>query len=110
LLEASGGDADAARRRLEVLDAIPVLSPRPEADKVALALIDHLALPDRALADAAHIAICVVHGIDYLLTWNCTHIANATYQPIIHNVCDAFGYSMPVICTPDQLMGDDNGS
>jgi len=48
--------------------------------------------------------------MDYLLTWNCTHIANATYQPIINNVCGALGYSMPVICTPDQLMGDDNGS
>lgn len=110
LLEAAGGDPDAARRRLEVLDAIPVLQPLPAADDVALALIDRLALPDRALADAAHIAISVVHGMDYLLTWNCTHIANATYQPIIRDVCDDFGFAMPVICTPDQLMGDDNGS
>jgi len=110
LLEASGGDPDAAKRRLEVLDGIPVLKPLPKADEIALALVDRLALPDRALADAAHIAICVIHGMDYLLTWNCTHIANATYQPIINDVCDDFGYAMPVICTPDQLMGDDNGS
>lgn len=110
VLEAAGGDLDAARRRLEVLDGIPVLQPLPAADDVALALIDRLALPDRALADAAHIAISVVHGMDYLLTWNCTHIANATYQPIIHEVCDDLGFPTPVICTPDQLMGDDNGS
>jgi len=110
LLEASGGNPDAAKRRLEILDGIPVLSPQPEADEIALSLIDRLALPARALTDAAHIAICVVQGIDYLLTWNCTHIANATYQPIINKVCESFGYSMPVICTPDQLMGDDNGS
>lgn len=110
LLEASGGDPEAAQRRLEILEGIPVLSPQPEADEIALSLIDRLALPDRAITDAAHIAICVVHGMDYLLTWNCTHIANATYQPIINDVCDAFGYAMPVICTPDQLMGDDNGS
>ena len=110
LLEASGGDPDAAKRRLEILDGIPVLSPQPEAAEIALSLIDRLALPERAIADAAHIAICVVHGMDYLLTWNCTHIANATYQPIINDVCGAFGYLMPVICTPDQLMGDDNGS
>jgi len=45
-------------------------------------LIDRLALPERAITDAAHIAICVVHGIDFLLTWNCPHIANATFQPI----------------------------
>ena len=110
LLEACGGDSDVAKRRLEVLDGIPVLKPLPEADEIALALVDRLALPNRALADAAHIAICVVHGMDYLLTWNCTHIANATYQHIIDDVCDDFGYATPVICTPDQLMGDDNGS
>jgi len=110
LLEASGGDLDAAQRRLEILDGIPVLNPQHEADEIALSLIDRLALPDRALVDAAHIAICVVHGIDYLLTWNCTHIANATYQTIIDDVCGTFGYSMPVICTPDQLLGNDYGS
>lgn len=110
LLEASAGDPDAVIRRLGVLDGIPVLNPLPEADEIALSLIDRLALPDRALIDAAHIAISVVHGMDYLLTWNCTHIANASFQPVIHDVCDIFGFSMPVICTPDQLMGNDNGS
>ena len=110
LLEAADGDSDAAKRRLEVLDGIPVLTPKPETDEIVVALVDRLALPDRAIIDAAHIAISVVHGIDFLLTWNCTHIANATFQPMIDNVCDELGYSMPVICTPDQLMGDDNGS
>jgi len=80
LLEASGGDSDAAMRRLELLENIPVLSPQVEADDIASSLVERLALPDRALADAAHIALCIVHGIDYLLTWNCTHIANATYH------------------------------
>lgn len=110
LLEASGGDPAAAKRRLEILGGIPSLSPKPEADEIVLSLIERLNLPDRAIADAAHIAICVVHGIEYLLTWNCTHIANATFQPIIGEVCDAFGFSMPVICTPDQLLGDDDDS
>jgi hypothetical protein len=109
LLEAAGGDAEAAKRRLEVLDGIPVLAPKLESDEIVEQLIDRLDLPNRAIVDAAHIAICVIHGIDYLLTWNCTHIANATFQPIINDVCDALGYAMPVICTPDQLMGDDNG-
>ena len=105
LLEASGGDLIAANRRIEVLDKIRVLRPRPEADEIALALVERLDLPDRALADAALMTICIVHGIDYLLTWICTHIANATYQPIIHGVCDTFGFAMPVICTPDQPYG-----
>ena len=107
LLEASGGDPEAARRRLEALDGIPVLSVKPESDEIAIMLIDRLTLPDRAITDAAHIAICIAHGIDYLMTWNCTHIANATFQPIINDVCDLLGYSMPIICTPDQLMGND---
>jgi hypothetical protein len=110
LLEAAGGDPDAAKRRLEALDGIPVLAPKSESDEIVVQLVDRLALPDRAIADAAHIAICIVHGIDYLLTWNCTHIANATFQPIINDVCSELGYAMPVICTPDQLMGDDHGS
>ena len=70
LLEAAGGDSDAAKRRLEVLDGIPVLTPKPETDEIVVALVDRLALPDRAIIDAAHIAISVVHGIDFLLTWN----------------------------------------
>lgn len=110
LLEASGGDHEAAQRRLEALNGIPVLAPKPESDEIVERLVERLALPDRAIVDAAHIGICIVHGIDYLLTWNCTHIANATFQPIINDVCNALGYEMPVICTPDQLMGDDNGS
>ncbi|MBC7854459.1 MAG: type II toxin-antitoxin system VapC family toxin [Pirellulaceae bacterium] len=110
LLEAAAGDPEAVKRRLEVLDGIPVLNPIPEADEIAVSLIHRLALPDRALTDAAHIALCIAHGMDYLLTWNCTHIANARYQPIIHSVCDDFGFSMPVICTPDQLLGDDDDS
>lgn len=110
MLEASGGDPDAAKRRIEALNGIPMLTPLPKADEIAVALIDRLDLPDRALADAAHIAISVVHGMDYLLTWNCTHIANATFQPLINDVCNDFELSMPVICTPDQLMGNDNGN
>lgn len=110
LLEASGGDPEAAQRRLEALEGISVLSPEPQADEVALSLIHRMNLPDRAMTDAVHIALCIVHGIDYLLTWNCAHIANATYQPLIQDVCGDFGFEMPVICTPDQLMGDHNGS
>lgn len=110
LLEASGGNTEAAQRRLEVLKGLPVLSPLEEADDIVAALIDRLSLPARAMADAVHIALCIVHGIDFLLTWNCTHIANATFQPIINDVSRDFGYIMPVICTPDQLMGDINGS
>lgn len=89
-----------------MLESIPVLSPIPEVDEIAATLVERLSLPDRAAADAAHIAICVDHGIDFLVTWNCTHIANAVYQPIIQEVGEALGYGVPVVCTPEQLMGN----
>jgi hypothetical protein len=62
------------------------------------------ALPQKAKADALHIAVATVHGMDYLLTWNCTHIANAIMRPKIESICRAAGYEPPVICTPPELV------
>lgn len=53
-----------------------------------------------------HIAIAAVQGIDYLLTWNCTHIANAAIRTEIETVCRVAGYEPPVLCTPEELMED----
>jgi hypothetical protein len=64
-------------------------------------------LPDRAAVDAPHIGIAAVHGMDYLLTWNCTHIANATLRGQIESICRASGYEPPVICTPDELQSEE---
>lgn len=108
--EASAGDSDAARRRLEVLAAIPRLDITDEATALAKALIAQVPLPPRAQADALHIAVAAVHGMNYLLTWNCAHIANATLRPHIETVCRAAGCEPPVICTPQELLeqGEDN--
>ena len=62
-------------------------------------------MPPSAGADALHIATAACHGMDYLLTWNSTHIANAEYRPRIERACRAQGYEVPVLCTPDELMG-----
>jgi hypothetical protein len=62
-------------------------------------------LPPHALPGAAHVAVASVHGIDYLLTWNCKHLANAQIVRRIARVCEKQGDKMPVICTPDELMG-----
>jgi hypothetical protein len=62
-------------------------------------------LPPHAFADAAHIAVSAVHMIDYLLTWNCKHLANAQIARRIAVVCEKLGYRMPIICTPEELMG-----
>ena len=63
-------------------------------------------LPTNALADAFHIAYSVVNGMDYLVTWNCRHIANAALRSKIEQVCLAAGYEPTVICTPDELLGE----
>jgi len=102
--EASAGDADAVARRLAALEDIPLIEAQPGTDELVDALIRDLALPKRAAADALHIALTVVNGIDYLLTWNCTHIANAANRPIIEWACTSLGYVPPVICTPEELL------
>ena len=76
--------------------------PQAAADRLE-ALVRGVPLPERAAADALHIAIAAVHGVDYLLTWNCTHIANVTLRPQIEAVCRAAGYECPLICTPEEL-------
>jgi predicted nucleic acid-binding protein len=75
--EASAGDTQAVRDRLALLQKLPLLDLTQEVTDLAADLKSELALPPRAVTDAAHIAIAAVHGIDFLLTWNCTHIANA---------------------------------
>jgi hypothetical protein len=104
LREASGGDAEAARLRLEVLRGIPVLALSPAASRLAQQLVEQGALPENAAVDSLHIAIAVVNGMDYLLTWNCTHIASAAMRHRIEAICRAGGYETPVLCTPEELM------
>ena len=101
--EASSGDPDAATRRLEVLDGIPLLEPREGTEDLVEALVRGLSLPAKAAADAAHIALSVVNGVDFLLTWNCTHIANAVFRSTIEQISRSLGYQVPVICTPEEL-------
>lgn len=75
--EASLGNPDAAERRLAIISDIPLLQVSNEARLLASSLINEHALPKKAETDAYHVALAAVNGIDYLLTWNCTHIANA---------------------------------
>jgi hypothetical protein len=102
--EAKEGNQEAASRRLEAIAGIPELPLTEEAEKLAGLLLTHAALPQKARIDALHIAIATLNGMDFLLTWNCTHIANATTLHVTEAVCRAAGFEPPVICTPPQLM------
>ena len=103
--EAGSGDPAAAQRRLEELAMIPLLALTDEAQALARELLESGALPKQAVEDALHIALATVHGMDYLLTWNCRHIANAQMREAVVSVCMMRGYEPPVICTPEELMG-----
>jgi hypothetical protein len=104
--EAAAGDPEVAKRRMELLKGVPLLDPIPEAADLTTALIGRLNLPTRAGADAAHIAVAACHNMNFLLTWNCTHIANAELRPRIERICREKGYAVPILCTPDELMGE----
>ena len=110
LREAAAGDADAARDRLAALAPITLLDATKEAAELAEQLINSGAIPVKAAEDAAHIAIAVTNGADYLVTWNCRHIANATMRTHIEQVCRNAGYEPVIICTPDELMEADDES
>jgi len=107
LRECQAGDATAAAERLKILQDLPLLEQTEEATRLAQALVDRVPLPERAAVDALHVAIATVHGVDYLLTWNCTHIANATLRDPIESVCRENGYEPPAICTPDELLAEE---
>ena len=105
--ECQAGDPDAAAQRLEVLRDLPLLEQTEEATVLAQALLEQVPLPDRAAVDALHIAVAAVHGMDYLLTWNCTHIANAALRDPIASVSRTSGYEPPAICTPEELLSEE---
>ena len=71
---------------------------------LAKKLVDGIPLPTKARADALHIAVAAVNGMDFLLTWNCVHIANAALRPRIDEICRVAGCEPPVICTPQELL------
>ncbi len=106
--EAARGDAEAAKKRLEALHDIPVLSVDEEVVRLAEAIIAANIIPGKAATDASHIAIATRHGMDYLLTWNCAHIANAEIMRQVQKIMEESDYEIPVICTPDELMGGNN--
>lgn len=106
IVEASKGDTDAARRRHDVLKTLSVIPTSAPAVNLARSFVSHLAMPPNAADDALHVAIAAVADLNYLLTWNCRHIANAEARPKLEALCLLAGYRCPIICTPLELMGE----
>lgn len=106
--EASEGDSIASRRRLEFLTPFLLLETTEEVLALTELILSTPFFPGRAIRDASHIATAAVHGIEYLLTWNCKHINNATFKDKLRGVCEKKGYYFPIICTPEELMEETN--
>ena len=104
--EVAQGDAEIAAQRLDILRDFPLLELNQAVQDLAAQFLTRSNLPPKAKVDAIHIAAATVHGMDYLLTWNCRHIANAQIQGKLAEVSLDFGYMLPVLCTPNELMGD----
>jgi hypothetical protein len=104
--EAGAGDAQAAQRRLAALRGVPSLETNDTVKALAAAVAKAAAMPKKATEDALHIALATVHGMDYLLTWNCRHMANAEIRNAVAAVAYDHGYGVPVICTPEELTGE----
>ena len=102
--EAERGAQDAAARRVEALRGIPNLQFGRNVAALARRLMQSGALPPKARLDAVHVAVAAVNGMDYLLTWNLRHLANATLRGKIEGVCRDAGTVPPIICTPEELM------
>lgn len=102
--EAREGDEEAAQQRLDALQGFEELETTSQAEDLAAALLEEGPLPEKAAVDALHIAISATEEIEYLLTWNCTHIANAAMRKPIEEVCRTRGVEAPIMCTPEELM------
>jgi len=105
LNEISRGDPDAARRRSIFVNNLQILTLTPEAARLANFILQSKLLPAKATADAVHVSLAAIHKMDLLLTWNCQHIANADIMKALDRVVSSQGFSLPILCTPEELMG-----
>ena len=104
LKEITAGDPEAAQKRRTILEHFTELESDDESRALAARIVEVCGLPSQAIADAGHVALAATHGLDFLLTWNCAHLANPHIASKIEQACHARGYSCPVLCTPEQLM------
>jgi hypothetical protein len=104
--ETSQGDTAIATQHLKIVRNLALIDLNQSVLDLAEQFLERSSLPAKADVDAIHIAAATVHGMDYLLTWNCKHIANAQIQRKLAEIGLDFGYELPILCTPYELLGD----
>lgn len=109
LVEIRAGDPAAAAQRLELLAGLPVLELNSDVRSLVAAYDKRLGLVGRARADLPHFAFAVAYETDYLLTWNCTHIANGEIVRRLMRVNAELGRFTPLIVTPEEILESPGG-
>jgi len=104
LEEARAGDPSQASLRMEALEPFEVLEANDAVESLAARYVAELNIPERAIRDAAHLAFACVYELDFLVTWNCTHIANGQVIRRLAQLNAISGISTPTICTPEELL------
>jgi hypothetical protein len=103
-IECAKGDPEISVKRLAMLKSIDFLEINDHVYRLADQFVLGKVIPEKYVEDSIHISIATVNGMDYLLTWNCKHIANAHLQKRLREIANQNGYELPVICTPEELM------
>jgi hypothetical protein len=104
--EASGGNPAVAQKRLDAIRDFAVLGTTPEAERLAQALVDAQSIPAECPEDALHIAVAAIAGMDFIVTWNFSHINNPFTKMMIRHAVETAGYQCPEIVSPDAFIGD----
>ncbi|MBI4745216.1 MAG: type II toxin-antitoxin system VapC family toxin [Deltaproteobacteria bacterium] len=102
--EAAAGNKESAEKRLKELKGFSHLELTERVEQIAHIYMEKLTIPKKALRDAAHLAVASVHNIDYLVTWNCVHLANGEIIKRLLKLNEKLKIKTPVICTPEELM------
>lgn len=102
--EISKGDQDAAKARLNAVRNIKILEATQEVFELGEHYYKRLKIPNSAKPDAYHLAIATWHGMDFMVTWNCSHLANGKIKRYLEDLNDERGFRTPIICTPEELL------
>lgn len=104
IIEASRGDEEEARKRLAALASVEILRGGPEVEALAAVYLSRRLIPESSAYDALHLAYATHHGVDFLLTWNCRHLASAAVRRRVAALNAELGCMTPTLCTPEELM------
>jgi len=108
LEEVRQGDPRMVAKRLGILRGLPALRITEATSELIRRIMASGILAPKAARDAAHVAVATTGGVDYLLTWNCRHIANARIETRLRSICETAGWQMPILCTPEALFSGDD--